>query len=228
MFLSIGRRDSGNVLKVDKSEQYHTVDELISKSQPNSIYYTLLILSAVIISAGLLLGNNPIVIGGMLVTPVMTPVLLFALGLSIVESKAIRKAGFLMVISFLVVLLISWILAQAVGVGQLKFLLEGDPTRIFVLYSFVALSSGIAATLAWAHKDLTDVLPGIAIAVSLTPPLSLVGISLSSGDQRLINFYLLVFIFNLAGMTLGSLITYILLKFYKARREVERTIEAKK
>lgn len=220
------KRNDGNILDVKKEEQYHTVDELIKRSKPNSVYYTLLILSSIIISSGLLLNNSAIVIGGMLVTPVITPILLFSLGISILEVKAMRRAGFLMVVSFLIIFAISWILAKVLGVGEIDFILSGDPQRTLILYFLIAFSSGIAATLAWTRKELSDVLPGIAITVSLVPPLALMGIFYSVAQTQELNFYMWIFFLNIAGMISGSFIIYTLLKFYQARGEVEKNIES--
>jgi uncharacterized membrane protein len=141
------QRDEGNILDIEKSDQYHTVEELIKRSRPNSFYYTLLILSAIIISSGLLLNNNAIIIGGMLVTPVMTPILLSALGIALLEFGAIRKAGLLMTASFLIIMFIAWSLAKIFTVVEIDFFLAGNPSRSFMLYSLVAFSAGIAATL---------------------------------------------------------------------------------
>jgi len=225
MFL-FKRRDDGNILDVERQEQYHTVEQLIKRSKPTSVYYTLLLLSSVIISAGLLLNNSTIVIGGMLVTPVMTPILLFSLGISILEFKAMRRAGFLMIVSFLIIVAISWIMAKILGVGKIDFILSDDPQRTLILYFIVAFSSGIAATLAWSRKELSDVLPGIAISVSLVPPLALIGIFLSITESGLLDLYIWVFFLNLVGMVSGSFIIYSLLKFYQARGELEKNIDS--
>jgi uncharacterized membrane protein len=69
-------------------------------------------------------------------------------------------------------------------------------------------------------------LPGIAISVSLVPPLALIGVSYSVARPDLLYFYLWVFIFNLIGMVFGSLLVYVLLRFDKAREKVEEDIES--
>ena len=140
----------------------------------------------------------------MLVTPVLTPTLLFSLGLSILEFGAVRKAGFLMVISFLLIVAIAWVLANFLGSDKSVSFLREDPGKIFNIYFVVALASGIAATFAWARKEMADVLPGVAMAVSRVPPPALIGISLNSAEMHLAEHYLYVFLFNLIGLVLGS------------------------
>jgi len=78
--------NEGDILKVTVFEQYRTVDELFKRSKANSVYYTLLVLSVLIITSGLLLNNGAIVIGGMLVTPMFTPILGEAIANNLVST----------------------------------------------------------------------------------------------------------------------------------------------
>jgi len=218
------KAEDGNILVIKKSDQYRTADELIKKSQPNSVYYTLLIISSIIIASGLLLDNSAIVIGGMLVTPVLTPVLLIALGLAIGELKSIKNTAVLMGKSFLIIFLASFFLSLIFGTGQEIKTFDNSMTAA-VLYFIVALAAGAAATFGWARKDLAEVLPGIAISVSLVPPISLAGIGLSRLSFTTVQFYFVVTFFNLLGVIIGGLVVFSLLKFYKIEKRVEADIK---
>jgi len=213
-----------NILKVTTSEKYHTVEELFSRSEPGSFYYTLLVLSVFIISAGLLLENSAIVIGGMLVTPVLTPILLIALGINVGQPKVITGVLSLMLKSFLLIIAVSLAMAFIFGVHENSYIFE-NTMRTAVLYFIVAVSSGILATFAMARKEMSETLPGIAIAVSLVPPLALVGIRLAGLDGDAARFYFLVFLFNLFGIIMGSLVVFSLLKFYKIEEKVKKEHE---
>jgi len=208
-----------NILDISKSEQYKTIEELFNRSQSNTVYYTLLMLSAFIISCGLLLNNASIVIGGMLVTPVLTPILVVALGLVVGELKAIQNVMLLMVQSFTIIFLVSFIMALLFGLPENLAILE-NTFRAAVLYFIVAFTSGIAATLAWTRREIAEVLPGIAIAVSLVPPLSFVGIWMSILNLDAARFYFSIFFFNVLGIILGSFVVFSLLKFYRAEGKV--------
>lgn len=218
------KKNSEGILEVTKAEQYRTVDELFERSQPNSVYYTLLVLSSVIIAVGLLLSNSFIVIGGMLVTPMLTPVLMLSLGMVVVRWKPIGRALALFIKSIFAVVLISLILAFAFGAPQSSGVFD-NTMRTAILYFLVAVAAGAGGTFAWTRKEVMDVLPGIAIAVSLVPPVSLTGIWLSILNIEAIQFYSLVFLFNLFGVLVGSLVVFTLLKFYKAEKEVEKKEE---
>ncbi|MDE2001269.1 MAG: DUF389 domain-containing protein [Patescibacteria group bacterium] len=215
-------QENPNVLSVTRTEQYKTVDELFKRSRSTTAYYLLLILSAVIIACGLLLDNAPIVIGGMLVTPVLTPMLMIALGLLVGELTVVKNVTWLMVKSFAIVVAISFVAAVIFGVSDTLHIVQ-NTFGSAILYFLVAFASGVAATFAWVRKEIAEALPGIAIAVSLVPPLSLVGIQLSVLNIDLVRFYFLVFLFNVVGIILGSFVVFSLLKFSKA----EKTVAAK-
>jgi uncharacterized hydrophobic protein (TIGR00271 family) len=210
-----------DILAIKKKDQYRTVDELIKKSQPSSIYYTLLFLSAFIVTAGILLNNAAIIIGGMLVAPVLTPVLFIALGLNIGELKPIRGAVILTLKSVGIVVLSGLVLSLIFGGPKGDFGFD-NTIATAALYFLVALAAGIAGTFAWARKDIVDIMPGVAIAVSLVPPLSLVGIGISQLSWEIARFNFLVSFFNLIGIIVGSLVVFSLLQFYKTRDTVQK------
>jgi uncharacterized hydrophobic protein (TIGR00271 family) len=216
------------ILEISAKEQYRTVDELFKKSQESSAYYTMLGLSALIISLGLLLNNLAIVIGGMLVAPVLTPMLLIGLGFSLGEVPLIRRISLLMIKSFLLVLILSATVAVLYGGFESIFNIE-NTVRAAVLYFIVALASGVAGTFALARKELSEVLPGIAVAITLVPPLALIGIWLSAFRDPLsftqVRFYLLIFLINLVGIIMGSIVVFSLLNFYRLKKKVAQKTE---
>lgn len=214
---------NGNILEIKRKEQYRTIDELIKRSEPSQIYYTLLVLSSFIVASGLLLNNATIVIGGMLITPVLAPILMIALGLAIGRPDLLKSVIMSVIKSFLVVIASSILLTFLFGGASNYYTLE-NTVRTAALYFVVALAAGVAATFAWSRKELAEVLPGIAIAVSLVPPLGLIGISLSLFDFEVARFSFLIFLLNMVGILVGSLVVFSLLKFYKTEKQVEKKV----
>ena len=220
---------NGKLLDVKKNEQYRTVDELMEKSKPSEIYYTLLTLSAVVIAAGLLLNNSAVVIGGMLITPLITPVLLIGLGFSIGDLDLIKRTSLFVGKSILITIGAAFLLGVI-------FEVKGTPSPFAldaslngaVLYFLVALSAGFAATFSWIRKEISEILPGVAIAVALVPPLSLMGIGISIIDISLVRNNLFVFFFNLLGVIVGSVLVFSLFKFYKVEKKVEEEVREQK
>jgi uncharacterized hydrophobic protein (TIGR00341 family) len=215
--------------KVTKEDQYITVNELMSETQDQATYFILLVLSSVIIASGLLLANSAILIGGMLITPVLTPVLLVALGMTIGNSDLIKRSLLKILKSLGIIIAIALVLSFIFNVPQDK---EFFNAAIFTntadsafLYFLVAFASGIAATFAWIRKKVSNMLPGIAIAVSLVPPVAMVGVFIGSGAWDFARFFLMVFMFNIIGIIGGSMVLFSMFKFYNSERLVEKNIE---
>lgn len=205
---------------IKQKDRYLAISELIRGSQPNTNYYSLLILSSVIISAGLLLANSAILIGGMLVTPVLTPVLLLSLGIVTSRMIVIRQTSKLIVRSFGLVFIISFLTSFIFGIPENREFFNNaifnNTLQSAFLYFLVAFASGVAATFAWIRKEIANVLPGISIAVSLVPPAALVGLWLAQGDLTMARYFLFIFLFNMLGIVMSSMIVFSLLNFYRS------------
>lgn len=211
-----------NIFKISKIDQYHTVDELFKHSKPNTSYYTLLFISAIIVASGLLVNNIAVVLGGMLVAPVLTPLLVVGLGLATGESGAIKSVSMLILKSVLIIVFVSALLSFLFGRPVDTFVLT-DNIRSTALYFIIAVASGMAGAFAWAKKEISEVLPGVSIAVSVVPPLSLIGIWFN--NLLIVRFYFLVFAFNFLGIIAGSVIVFSLLKFFRAEGEIKKDVQ---
>lgn len=215
----MSRNNNDTFLNIDKGEQYRAINELIDESKPNSVYYLLLILSSVIIAAGVLLANASILIGGMLVTPVLTPILLIALGLVAGKPRLIKRTFIQVVKSMGVVFIVSLIMTFIFTVpSDSKFFdstIFNNSLNAAFLYFIVALASGIAATYAWVRREITNILPGISIAVSLVPPISLVAVWMADKDFDRARYFFLIFLFNFIGILMGAMIVFSMQKFYR-------------
>ncbi len=220
------KKKTDEIFAVNRHEQHRTVGELMERSHPSPVYYTLLVLSSFIVTAGLLINNAAIVIGGMLVTPVLTPVLLISLGVSVGDLKVTKRVGAFVAKSFAVIVVAAFFLGIVFGAGeQPTIFLLSDSLRVAVLYFIVAIASGFAATYAWIHREISEILPGVAIAVSLVPPLALIGVGFSQFAFEVIRFNFFIFLFNFLGVLVGSLFVFSLMKFYKVEKKVEKEEE---
>lgn len=218
-----------NKKEIPVSEKYRAVDELIAESRADKDYYSLLILSSIIIAAGILLANSSILIGGMLVTPLLNPILLVALGISASKTEVLGRSGKLILKSALIVIVISFLAGFIFAVPEnddfYRSALFDNSLRSAFLYFLVAFAAGIAATFSWVRKGITNILPGISIAVALVPPLSMVGIWLATFQLDLMRYFLMVFLFNLVGIIMGSMIVFSMLGFYKTGFHIVKRIK---
>lgn len=212
-----------NLLKVSKSRQEQAVEGLMEKSRPSSPYNLLLIFSAVIVACGILMDNAPVIIGGMLVTPLLSPILAISLGISCGEAGLVNRSLWLTLRSIVTVVVIAFFAAflfpESTGANRSLELIQPD-----LLYVIVALISGMAATFAWTNRDINDALPGVAVAVSIVPPLSALGIGIGSFSIELTRASLVVFSLNFLGISMGSLLVFSLQQFYKTKRETHKRV----
>lgn len=211
------------LLKITKSKQQHVVEGLIEKSRPSSPYNLLLIFSSIIIACGILMDSMAIVIGGMLVTPLLSPILAIVLGISTGEVGLVNRSAWITLRSVLMVVVISMVFGFLfpAGLDNNQFIATVQPN---ILYVIVALISGAAATFAWSNNDINEALPGVAVAISVVPPLAVLGLGIGVFSAEMIRTSFVVFALNFLGIVMGSLVVFSLQQFYKSKREAHRRV----
>jgi uncharacterized membrane protein len=143
---------------ITNKDRYRAVSELVREGRESANYYSLLVLSAVIIAAGLLLANSAILIGGMLVTPVLTPILLLTLGIVTSRPRVIKNTAKLIAKSVGLIFVVAFLASLLFGVPEdqefFSAALFNDSIKAAFLYFLVALASGVAATFAWISSSM--------------------------------------------------------------------------
>jgi len=198
--------------------------ELIESSKLTYSFYLMLILSSVIVSLGLLLDNIPVIIGGMLITPLLSPLLTLALGIVVVDKKVMWWSIKIIVKSIGIILIVSLIMTI---IAPEKVITEEISSKSFVNLTFfyVAIASGVAAAFAWARKELSAILPGVAIAVALLPPIATISIGVGMLNPGIIIGALQSAVANLIGIIVSAVLVFSLLGFYKVKKVAEREIK---
>ena len=174
-------------------------------------FFTLMGFAAVIASMGVITDSTAVVIGAMLVAPLMTP--LMGMGISLVmgwpnrltRSALIALGGILFAIS--IGLLLGLTAPTLIDTTtNTQILARTSPT---ILDLITAIAAGAAGAYGLSRPDVSDSLPGVAIAISLVPPLAVVGISYSQGDWVAGNGALLLFATNMIAILIVGGITFI-------------------
>ncbi|MBU1074644.1 DUF389 domain-containing protein [Patescibacteria group bacterium] len=208
---------------VKESDKKRTVDELMAESKLSPIYYFMLIFSAVIVVSGILLNHMGIIIAGMLVAPILKPILTFSLGIATFNIKLIYRSLLIVILSAIIIVLVG-ILLTILYPAAVDHEIT-DKIVVFNILSFlIAFISGMAATLAWTKKNMLEMLSGVAIAVTVMPPLSLIGIAIIHSAPELASRSLMIFGHNFLTIVLGSVIIFLISRF-GARKEVKKEIE---
>ncbi len=195
-----------------KPEVYLTVFDGVDIENLN--YWIELVLSAAIATFGLVLNSPAVVIGAMLVSPLMGPIIgaglaLAAadiyLGIKSVAQLALSTCGAILVAGF-----ITWVLPFDTPTSEVL-----ARTRPNLLDLGVALSSGLAGALLVCRSRSPEgggvsALPGVAIAVALMPPLCSVGFGVGSGFAvPIVTGAGLLFLTNLAAIIAAAFVVFL-------------------
>lgn len=178
-------------------------------------FIVLLVLASCIATYGLLGDSVAVVIGAMIVAPLMLPIMGLAFSVSVGDQRAIGNT--------LVVSLLGIVTAVAVGfLLTLPIAQVTKPEAIqqimirtapHLLDLMAALMTGLAGAFALARKDVSDTLPGVAIAVSLVPPLANAGILFAAGEPGLASGSLLLFSTNYVAILLTGALVFAVMGF---------------
>jgi uncharacterized hydrophobic protein (TIGR00271 family) len=209
-------------------DEKQVVHELIQQSHIGDDYYFMLIISTLITTLGLTIGNAAVVIGGMLIAPLLSPILALGLGLVTANHESLMRSSINILKSAGVVLGLSFVMAFILGIefpANQEILSRIQPT---LTYMWIALLSGIAATYSWARSKLSAMLPGVAVVVALLPPLCTVGIGIALLDKEIITGAFQLFLVNLVGIATSSAIVFSLLGYHQMRRVEKRELDQEK
>lgn len=180
-----------------------------------SAYWTMLTLSALIASAGVLTDSTATVIGAMIIAPLSTPIMGIALGLATREQGAAGRSGRYVLAGGLLVVGIGAVFGWGLP-GSFDLLSNSQitgRTSPGLLDLVAAVATGFAGAIALARRDVSAVLPGVAIAISLVPPLAVVGVCLGDGEPGLAVGALVLFLSNLVALVLAGTLVFTVLAY---------------
>lgn len=173
---------------------------------PSLSFYTLLSLSTVISTLGLLASSAATIIGAMIIAPLMGPIIAIAYSIASGNQRLLKRSGFTLFKGVLLTIVISIIITKLVGIRTFGPEIWSR-TRPTLLDLGVALAAGGAGGFAFTRRSVANALPGVAITVALVPPLSVVGIGVGMGSNSIAAGSGLLFLANLAGIIFsGSLV----------------------
>jgi uncharacterized hydrophobic protein (TIGR00271 family) len=166
----------------------------------------LLFLSAVIATFGVIGESAATVIGAMIIAPLMTPIIATAAGLVVAQPRRALRSTLVVLAGVAGVIGVGFVLSL-LYTGWIDFANNGQimgriEPRMIDLYG--ALACGAAGAFAMSRDDIADSLPGVAISISLVPPLTVVGIGLGAGEWEIALGALLLFLTNYLAILLAG------------------------
>lgn len=203
---------------LDDEQRVRVYSDLRRSARSDRDFLMLTVLSTTIAALGLLLNSAAVVIGAMLVAPFMSP--LIALGLAIVygDPRFMRVGVSAIIRGTLVAYpigILLGVLVPQVDLG-LEVLARTEPSGLDLL---VALLSGAAGAYAYARRNLSAALPGVAIAAALVPPLAASAIALGSREYEAAAGAGLLYVMNVTAISAAAAVVFLWFGF---RPEAQR------
>lgn len=203
-------------VRQDKEDERETIESIKKGIEFTGTNLWVLIFATFIASLGLNTNSTAVIIGAMLISPLMGPIMGFGLGLGISDFGLIKRSArnFAMATVFSVITSTLYFLISPISEAQSELLARTQPTAYDVL---IALFGGLAGIVASSTKSKGNVIPGVAIATALMPPLCTAGFGLASG-----NFYYFFGAFYLffINTVFISLATYLVVRVLKYPKKV--------
>lgn len=173
----------------------------------------ILFVAIVIASVGLNVNSIPVIIGAMLISPLMSPIIGFGLGLGTNDTDlllaSLKNLGIMFVISLLASTL--YFLATPLETDNpTELLARTNPSVYDVLIAFFG---GIAGILELSRKEKGTVLSGVAIATALMPPLCTVGYGIANLNWHYAGGALYLFFINCIFIALATFLAVKYLRF---------------
>ncbi|HYT34641.1 MAG TPA: DUF389 domain-containing protein, partial [Ktedonobacteraceae bacterium] len=162
-------------------------------------FFALLLFATVIATYGVISNSTATVIGAMIVAPLMGPMMATTSAVVMGSlSRALR--GFaLTVVGIVAVIIFSYLLTWVIPDATISFTSNGEITSRInpgLLALLTALGAGAAGAFITSRAEIADSMGGVAIAISLVPPLCVVGISLQKGQLDAAGGAFLLFMTN--------------------------------
>jgi len=172
----------------------------------------ILFFAIVIASVGLNVNSIPVIIGAMLISPLMGPIIGFGLGLGTNDMDLIKCALKNLAVMVLISIFAStlYFLVTPLDMDHPTELLARTNPSIYDV--FIALFGGLAGILETSRKERGTVMAGVAIATALMPPLCTVGYGLANWEPQY--FLGALYLFLLNGILI-SLATFLIVKFLR-------------
>ncbi len=204
-------------LDEDKAQQSEVVENIGRGVEFRGTNLWVLIFATFIASLGLNVNSAAVIIGAMLISPLMGPIMGIGLSLGINDfelmKRSLRNFGFMVLVSILTSTLYFWV--SPLSTAQSELLARTMPTTYDVMIAFFG---GLAGIVAQSRKDRTStVIPGVAIATALMPPLCTAGFGLATGQ---LTYFFGAFYLFFINTVFIAFATFFIVRFLKYDKKV--------
>lgn len=217
----------------DKAMESETIASIVSGVDFSGAKLWILVLAIFVASLGLNTNSTAVIIGAMLISPLMGPIIGMGLGVGINDFMLLKRAfkNYLVATLFSVATATLYFLITPFNEAQSELLARTSPTIYDVL---IALCGGLAGIIALGSLSQRsgNVIPGVAIATALMPPLCTVGFCLATANWLYALGALYLYLINTIFISVATFIgVTLIMRFHKKEfvdkqreKRVKRTI----
>ena len=216
---------------IDVEQRASVQVKLREASRPGIEYFLLVLFSSVIATLGLITNSAAVIIGGMLVAPLMSPIIGLGLASITGDSKLLRHATSALLrgaaLAVLIAFILTWLNNYLPFVSLQPDELPGEVlarTRPSPIDLAIALAGGMAAAFALTMPNISAALPGVAIATALMPPLCSIGFGLAVRRFDVAGGATLLFLTNAVTISFAAILVFVALGFYPRKNEGGRIL----
>ncbi|MEO8227030.1 MAG: DUF389 domain-containing protein [Gemmatimonadota bacterium] len=202
----------------------HRIDTVVTMLETNARhapgYWLQLVLATGIATLGLVLGSTAVVIGGMLVSPLMGPIVELGMGFAVGSSLLVIRAAFRVVLSVFTVIAAAALITMALPFHELtsEIATRTAPTLLDLLVAvFCALAA--AYTTIRQTADTTAAAAGTAIGIALVPPLCVTGFGIGTGTASVAGGAALLFTANFSAILFLAVLSFLVVGFNQVDAE---------
>ncbi len=215
-------------LHEDKERSTTTIAEIKKGVEFRGANLWILIFAILIASIGLNVNSTAVIIGAMLISPLMGPIMGIGLGAGTNDfaliQKSLRNLGVAAILS--IITSTFYFLVTPLHEAQSELLARTTPTLWDVLIAFFG---GLVGIIAGSRKEKSNAIPGVAIATALMPPLCTAGYGLANGNWYYFVGALFLFFINSVFISVSTFLIVRFLKYPRIKfesRAVERKIKS--
>lgn len=203
-------------LKLDQERESVTKAEIEKGAEFKGANLWILMFAILIASIGLNVNSPAIIIGAMLISPLMGPIIGIGLGAGVYDMPLIRKGARNLLIAMIISILTSTIyfLITPLAEAQSELLSRTQPSLWDVL---IAFCGGLAGIIASSRKEKSNAIPGVAIATALMPPLCTAGYALANANWAFFFGALFLFFINCVFISVSTFLVVRALKYRKKK-----------
>ena len=195
-----------------KENEEETIQQISSGVTFHGANLWILVFAIFIASLGLNVNSTAVIIGAMLISPLMGPIIGMGLAVGINDSRLLNRSlkNYLVDTPISVITATIYFLLTPLTEAQSELLARTSPTLYDVL---IALCGGAAGILALSVGGKGNVIPGVAIATALMPPLCTAGYGLAMGNFSFFFGAFYLFFINTVFIALSTFVGVRMLRF---------------